>query len=151
MNGIPLTIIQQQLGHANANATSKYLQQLAPRDVVVALRALPPGRDGGVAVGVRVYRRVGKHGAQPAQPAQLVQPGGLSADPGSHLRGDYPLRRSPASIWRSVSTPVLSASRRERGNRVPAEPASVGHAGRKCFHERFHRPASTSQNPTRPP
>jgi site-specific recombinase XerD len=42
MNGIPLTIIQQQLGHRNASVTSTYLQHLAGRDVAAALRALPP-------------------------------------------------------------------------------------------------------------
>jgi site-specific recombinase XerD len=42
MNGIPLTILQRQLGHSNANVTSVYLQHIAPRDVVAALRALPP-------------------------------------------------------------------------------------------------------------
>jgi site-specific recombinase XerD len=42
MNGIPLTIIQRQLGHANANVTSTYLQHIAPGDIVKALRALPP-------------------------------------------------------------------------------------------------------------
>lgn len=41
MNGIPLAIIQQQLGHSSAATTSVYLRGIAPKDVVAALRALP--------------------------------------------------------------------------------------------------------------
>lgn len=34
MEGVPVPIIQQQLGHANLETTSRYLSHLAPRDLI---------------------------------------------------------------------------------------------------------------------
>jgi integrase len=36
--GLPLNIIQAQLGHSNAATTSRYLDHIAPRQVVEAMR-----------------------------------------------------------------------------------------------------------------
>ena len=37
--GIPLNIIQRQLGHANLGTTSIYLQGIDPEEVITAVRA----------------------------------------------------------------------------------------------------------------
>ena len=38
--GLPLNVIQRQLGHANLSTTSRYLDHVAPEDVVAAVRAM---------------------------------------------------------------------------------------------------------------
>ena len=38
MEGVPVPIIQQQLGHASLATTDRYLRHLAPRDVVMAMQ-----------------------------------------------------------------------------------------------------------------
>ena len=38
MEGVPVPIIQQQLGHASLATTERYLRHIAPRDVVMAMR-----------------------------------------------------------------------------------------------------------------
>ena len=40
MEGVPVPIIQQQLGHASLATTDRYLRHIAPRDVVMAMQAL---------------------------------------------------------------------------------------------------------------
>ena len=37
--GVPLTIIQRQLGHANLGTTSIYLQGIDPEEIIAAVRA----------------------------------------------------------------------------------------------------------------
>jgi site-specific recombinase XerD len=39
MEGVPVPIIQQQLGHASLATTDRYLRHIAPRDVVMAMQA----------------------------------------------------------------------------------------------------------------
>jgi len=39
MEGVPVPIIQQQLGHASLATTDRYLRHFAPRDVVEAMQA----------------------------------------------------------------------------------------------------------------
>lgn len=41
--GLPINVIQRQLGHANAAITSHYLDHLAPSDVVAAVRTVTWG------------------------------------------------------------------------------------------------------------
>lgn len=41
MEDVPLPIIQQQLGHENAAVTAHYIQHIAPKDAVAAIRARP--------------------------------------------------------------------------------------------------------------
>lgn len=43
--GLPINVIQQQLGHSNASTTSTYLQQIAPQQVLQAMKARPSWRD----------------------------------------------------------------------------------------------------------
>ena len=38
MEGVPVPVIQQQLGHASLATTDRYLRHIAPRDVVEVLR-----------------------------------------------------------------------------------------------------------------
>jgi integrase/recombinase XerD len=37
--GVPLNIIQRQLGHANLGATSIYRQEIDPEEIIAAVRA----------------------------------------------------------------------------------------------------------------
>jgi site-specific recombinase XerD len=37
--GVPLNIIQRQLGHANLGTTSIYLQGIDPEEIIAAVRA----------------------------------------------------------------------------------------------------------------
>ncbi|MCL1602208.1 MAG: hypothetical protein M3112_11880 [Actinomycetia bacterium] len=37
MEGIPMPIIQQQLGHASLATTNKYLSHIAPKDVIATV------------------------------------------------------------------------------------------------------------------
>jgi len=39
MEGVPVPIIQQQLGHTSLETTSRYLDHLAPRDVINTMQA----------------------------------------------------------------------------------------------------------------
>jgi integrase len=39
MEGVPVPIIQQQLGHASLETTSRYLNHLAPRDLITRMQA----------------------------------------------------------------------------------------------------------------
>ena len=39
MEGVPVPVIQQQLGHASLATTDRYLRHIAPRDVVLTMRA----------------------------------------------------------------------------------------------------------------
>ena len=38
--GVPLNVIQRQLGHANVATTSRYIDHVQPADVIAAVRAL---------------------------------------------------------------------------------------------------------------
>jgi integrase len=38
MEGVPVPIIQQQLGHASLATTQRYLDHLAPKDLVEAMQ-----------------------------------------------------------------------------------------------------------------
>ena len=38
MEGVPMPIIQQQLGHASLTTTERYLRHIAPKDVIKAMR-----------------------------------------------------------------------------------------------------------------
>ncbi len=38
IEGVPVNLIQKQLGHANLAVTSRYLDHIAPRDVIDRLR-----------------------------------------------------------------------------------------------------------------
>jgi integrase len=38
MEGVPMPIIQQQLGHASLATTERYLRHIAPKDVIKAMR-----------------------------------------------------------------------------------------------------------------
>ncbi len=62
--GLPINVIQRQLGHANAAITSHYLDHIAPADVVAAIRAVPWGeiQDG------RKPRRIGPEGKERSSP-----------------------------------------------------------------------------------
>jgi hypothetical protein len=44
--GVPLNIIQRQLGHANPGTTSIYLQGIDPEEILAAARARPPPQAG---------------------------------------------------------------------------------------------------------
>ena len=39
MEGVPVPIIQQQLGHASLATTDRYLRHIAPRDVVLTMQS----------------------------------------------------------------------------------------------------------------
>lgn len=39
--GVPLTIIQRQLGHSNIATTDRYINHVAPRDIIAAVRSRP--------------------------------------------------------------------------------------------------------------
>jgi integrase/recombinase XerD len=39
MEGVPVPVIQQQLGHASLETTSRYLYHLAPRDLINRMQA----------------------------------------------------------------------------------------------------------------
>jgi integrase len=39
MEGVPVPVIQQQLGHASLETTSRYLYHLAPRDLINTMQA----------------------------------------------------------------------------------------------------------------
>ena len=38
--GLPLNVIQRQLGHTNLATTSRYLDHVAPEDVIAAVRQM---------------------------------------------------------------------------------------------------------------
>lgn len=38
MEGVPMPIIQMQLGHSNAATTSRYLQHIAPEQLISTIR-----------------------------------------------------------------------------------------------------------------
>ena len=38
--GVPLNVVQKQLGHRNVATTSRYIDHIAPADVIKAVREL---------------------------------------------------------------------------------------------------------------
>jgi hypothetical protein len=87
--GVPLNIIQRQLGHANLGTTSIYLQRIDPEEIIATVHL------GRAVAGLRTYlpdRTPGRR-CTPPGPGFLQPPDGGERQ---HSIGSRPLSRSSA-------------------------------------------------------
>jgi integrase len=122
--GVPLNIIQRQLGHANLGTTSIYLQGIDPEEIIAAVRARRTPMMSASA-GLRLSGRSASSGSRAGAPASPGQGRRLRPDPdagacrpqraSSAPPAETPIHgKGELRVWSRTSSRPLSGSRGRR-------------------------------------